>query len=135
MQRTLTFVVGAGRLGRELASRHALRDRPVALIDHDAASLDRLEASFGGDRVVADAADLSALREAGFDRALAVFATTDDDCLNLMVAQAAVHVFRVPQVWARTTDPARYALARELGIPAVCGTDLLASTLLDRMGA
>lgn len=128
-------VVGAGRVGRAIAVALSARGASVVAVDRSAAVLAKLPPQFTGFRVVGNAADLRTLREAEIDQAARVFATTEDDNLNLMIAQAARELFGVPWVRARISDPSRAEVYARLGVTIVNPTALAAEALLaDALG-
>jgi trk system potassium uptake protein TrkA len=125
-------VVGAGRLGRSLASKLSLAGHSVVVVDDRAEALAVLSPEFTGFRVRGDAGEVRTLEEAGIARADVVFAATDSDTLNLMVAQAAVAVYGVKEVCARVSDPSRETVYARLGVPTVSPNALAAETFLRR---
>ncbi len=123
-------IVGAGRVGRALASSLSASGASVVVVDRSEAVLAKLPPGFTGFRVQGNAADLRTLREAEMERATRVFATTEDDNLNLMIAQAAQVVFGVRWVRARISDPSREEVYAKLGVEIVNPTALAAAALL-----
>ena len=101
-----TLVVGAGRVGTELADRFESRGEEVVLVDRDASAVERARAD-GHRAVHGDATDARTLETADADRASVVVAATADDDVNLLVAQLARTRFDVETVVARalTTSP------------------------------
>lgn len=125
-------VVGAGRLGRVVATRLSAAGIAVLVIDRSEVALNRLPPAFSGFRLRADASRLATLEEAGLSRADHVLALTDDDDVNLYVTQAARHLFDTPTVRARVHDPTRIANYEALGVEVVDETDLAARALLEQ---
>ena len=103
------------------------------VIDRDEAAFEELSSGFSGFRVAGDAAELQTLRQANVDKADCLLAATPHDNLNLMVAQAARTVFRVPKVLARLFDPSREAMYRQFGIETICPTELSADAFLNAL--
>src|SRR4030081_2066331 len=83
----------------------------VVIIDRDpnqfsrAASRGVLTADFKGDQVVGNGTDADVLRRAGIEDADGFVAVTEGDNRNIMAAQVAKHVFKVPRVVARIYGP------------------------------
>lgn len=125
-------VAGCGRLGAHLAGELSRRGHSVVVIDADEAAFSSLAVEFGGFRLEGDATELAVLRQAKTDRAQSLIAVTEDDNVNLAVAQVAKHVFGVPEVLARVSDPQRTAIFRELGVDTVCPMILASEALLGR---
>jgi len=125
-------IVGCGAVGASLAEHLSHKGIAVVIIDRHVGALDSLEARFGGHTVVGDATELAVLERAEAGRADLLVAVTDNDSVNLMVAQVAQAILAVPRVLARVNDGRRAALFRELGVPTICTTDLVVSELLER---
>ena len=70
------------------------------------------------------------LKQAKVDKADLVIATTQDDNVNLMVAQVAKAAFSVPRVLARVFEPKREAIYRRLGVETICPTTVAADLFL-----
>jgi trk system potassium uptake protein TrkA len=85
---------------------------------------------FSGFCVVGDAAEMAVLRQAKTDKADCLLATTQQDNINLMVAQVAKVVFQVPKVMARIFNPAREPVYRQFGIETISPTQLSAELFL-----
>lgn len=118
------IIVGCGRLGALLANQLSRAGHSLVVIDRRQESFAQLSPDFSGFQLHNDAAELEALRLAKIDRADCLLATTDNDNLNLMVAQIARFVFNVPTVIARAYDPAYESIYHELGIEIVSPTHL-----------
>jgi trk system potassium uptake protein TrkA len=100
------------------------------VIDHKETALDRETPGFSGFKITGDAAELEVLRQAKIDKADCLLAVTNQDNLNLMVAQVAKTVFQVPKVMARVYDPAREAVYGQFGIETISPTRLSADAFL-----
>jgi trk system potassium uptake protein TrkA len=100
------------------------------VIDQKEVAFDNLSAEFSGFRLVGDAAELAVLYQAKADKADCFLATTQHDNINLMVAQVAKVVFKVPRVMARIFNPAREPVYRQFGIETISPTKLSAELFL-----
>lgn len=124
------IIVGCGRLGSGLAQRCNDAGHSVVVIDRSAEALAALaRANFGGFTFEGDAAEPSTLRRAGIERADMLVAATQNDNVNLLVAQVARSHFGVARVIARVFDPRRQAIYRQLELDTVCPTSLAADAL------
>jgi trk system potassium uptake protein TrkA len=132
MHRPLYIViVGCGRLGSALAQRCNDAGHGVVVIDRSGQALEALAgASFGGFTFEGDAAEPATLRSAEIERADLLIAATQNDNVNLMVAQVARSHFGVPHVVARVFDPRRQTIYQQLHLDTVCPTSLAADALL-----
>ena len=128
-------IVGCGRLGSLLANHLSGKGNNVVVIDRNHKAFERLSTDFSGYRIVGDATEQSVLREANISEADFCFSATQNDNINLMVAQIARTIFEVPHVLARISDPAREAIYREFGIQTISPTQLTADAFLKYMKA
>ena len=119
-RKNYTVIIGCGRLGANLASALSDEGSDVKIIDRDGGAFRRLAPSYGGLSVVADGADLDALKAAEIENASAVIAVTNRDNTNIMVAQIARDLFHVDNVIARLYDPERESVYQEFGIKTIC---------------
>lgn len=124
-------VVGCGRLGSLLANRLSRDGNSVVVIDPVETALDDLSPDFSGFRINGDATHMAVLKAAKLKNADVLIATTPEDNVNLMVAQVAQKVFRVPHVLARVFDPRREEIYAQLGIETICPTSLAAGIFLE----
>ncbi len=123
-------IVGCGRPGSLLAGRLSSLGSSVVVIDRSEAAFQKLSVEFSGFQVVGNAAELTILRQAKTDKADCFLATTNDDNLNLMVAQIAQTVFKVPKVMARIFNPAREPVYRQFGLETISPTLLSSEAFL-----
>lgn len=128
-----TIIVGCGRVGSELAKLLVSEGHDVVVIDKNAASFDRLGAAFNGLTMAGNGFDLSLLKQAGIEKAGAFCAVTNGDNTNLISAQVAKKIFKVPKVIARVYDPQRAHIYAALGLDIISGTILFASMLRDKI--
>ncbi len=126
-------IVGCGRVGAQLANQLSRAGDSVVVIDLDESTFANLSAEYSGFRVSGDATHLAVLREAKLHRADVLIATTHADNVNLMVAQVAGCVFKVPRVLARVFDPKREQVYARLGIKTICPTAVAAELFLQAL--
>jgi trk system potassium uptake protein len=124
-------VVGCGRLGSILASTLSGKGHSVVAIDSKQSAFNNLTSEFSGFQIVGDASELSVLRSAKTDLADCLLAVTNEDNINLMVAQVAREFFHVPKVLARVFDPATETIYQQFGIDTICPTKLSVNLFLE----
>src|SRR5207248_5538275 len=93
-------------------------------------AFERLPASFRGRKLVGNGIDQDVLRRAGVETADAFVACTQGDNRNVMAAQIAQHIFRVPRVVSRIYDPIREEMYRGLGLRTISPTKVGAALLM-----
>jgi trk system potassium uptake protein TrkA len=127
------LIVGCGRLGSQLAGELSRQGHSVVAVDANPDAFAALPAEYSGFRVEGDATELAVLRQAEIGNADLVIAATREDNVNLMVAQVARRIFKVPRVIARVFDPRREQVYRDLGVDTVCPTTIAANALLAKL--
>ncbi len=127
------IIVGCGRVGSELAKLLSGEGHNVVVIDKNQNSFDRLGGTFNGLTLTGNGFDLGLLKQAGIEKADAFCAVTNGDNTNLISAQVAKKIFKIPKVIARVYDPQRAHIYAVLGLDIISGTMLLASMLRDKI--
>lgn len=127
------IIVGCGRVGSELAKLLSSEGHDVVVIDRNNAAFDRLGGAFNGITLLGNGFSLSLLKQAGIEKADAFCAVTNGDNTNLISAQVAKKIFKVPKVIARVYDPQRAHIYAALGLDIISGTILFAAMLRDKI--
>ena len=128
-------VVGCGRVGSQLATMLSVEGHNVTVIDRDDSAFKRLGSTFNGVTIKGLGFDEEVLDEAGIRAADVFAAVTDLDNTNLMAAEVARKIFGVPHVVARLYNPQRERTYQQLDMDYVCGTTLVAESLLEKIEA
>jgi trk system potassium uptake protein TrkA len=128
-----TIIVGCGRVGSELANLLSSEGHDVVVIDKTPSSFERLGDAFNGLTLAGNGFDLKLLKQAGIEKSDAFCAVTNGDNTNLISAQVAKKIFKVPKVFARIYDPQRAHIYAALGLDIISGTMLFASMLRDKI--
>ena len=126
-------IMGCGRVGAQLAGLLDVEGHQVTVLDVDAYSFRRLPATFKGTALVGDGIDEEVLRKADIENADAFVAVTQGDNRNVMAAQIAQHLFKIPKVVCRIYDPLRYDIYESLGIEAISPTTVFAQLLKEKL--
>lgn len=129
------IIMGCGRVGARLAGLLDIEGHDVTILDTDAYSFRRLPPEFGGDALVGDGLDEESLKKAGIEEADAFISLTQGDNRNVMSAQIAKHIFKVPRVLCRIYDPLRRELFNSLGLEAFSPTTIFAQMLKEKLEA
>ena len=119
-------IVGAGKVGRNLARELIDRDHEVTLIESSRPRYLTIEDEFEHSAQYGDATELWVLERAGIQRADLVIAVTGDDEDNMLVCQVAKEKYLCERVIARVNNPRNLQHFKLLGIqPVVSATDLI----------
>ncbi len=120
------IVVGGGRVGYYLSKALLSEGHEVLVIEKDPIKVERIEEELGSICMQGDGCEASTLAEAGSERAGLFVAVTDEDEDNLVSCQVAKHMFNVPRIIARISNPKNETVFRKLGIDVtVSATNLI----------
>lgn len=132
-RQTDVVILGCGRVGSRLAAQMDGEGFSVTVIDADSYAFRRLPESFRGRTVLGTGIDEDVLRRAGIEQARTFIAVTNNDNPNIMAAQIAQSVFRVPEVLARVYDVDRAKVYNDLGLATICPTATVAQLFRERV--
>jgi trk system potassium uptake protein len=119
-------VVGAGKVGWNLARELIGKGNEVTVIERDSARFAMVEEELEHAVHYGDGSELWVLERAGVGRADMVIAVTGDDEDNILICQVAREKYGVERVIARCNNPRNLQHFELLGIkPAVSATDLI----------
>jgi trk system potassium uptake protein TrkA len=128
------IVIGYGRVGSQFVRRIDTQAHDVVVIDKERIVLEHAEVPKGVRFRIGNAIDEDLLREVGADKADVLLTLTRDENTNLMIAQIARILFKVPKVIAIVYEPYREAYFHAAGIEtvavAIVGADMLAARLM-----
>src|ERR1700728_5455218 len=120
------IIVGAGKVGWNLARELIAKDQEVTLIESDHRRYRIVEDELEHAVHYGDATELWVLERAGIQRADLVIAVTGDDEDNILICQVAKEKYGCERIVARVNNPRNHDHFRLLGIqPAVSATDLI----------
>ncbi|MFQ5696126.1 MAG: NAD-binding protein [Terriglobia bacterium] len=125
--------VGYGRLGTQVVRLLDTQHHDVTVIDKNRAALERHGRDLHARFLFGDAINEDVLQAAGAHEADALFALSRDENTNLMSAQIARRVFKIPRVIAVVYDAVREEIFRDAGIETlpitVAGAEYLVGQL------
>ncbi len=124
------LVIGCGRVGANLAAELSKRGHDVSVLARTQAELDNLSDDYGGISFTGVPFDNDNLMQAGIASCDAVCAVTNDDDINIMVAQLAQEIYRIPMVITRILDPQKEDIYTAFGLKSVCPTKLTIDALI-----
>ncbi len=120
------LVVGAGKVGWNLARELIARENEVTLVERSRDRYATVEEELEHLVHFGDGSELWVLERAGIERAGMVIAVTGDDEDNILISQVAKEKYGVERVIARCNNPRNLQHFNLLGVrPAVSATDLI----------
>ncbi len=129
------IIIGCGRVGASLAILLSRKGHDVAVIDIDIDAFKRLGTTFNGLTIRGIGYDAEMLNKAGIEKCDAFCAVTDSDSANMMSAEVASRIYRIPNVIARLYNPEREHSMRLLGIDYVNGAWMTVQAIFDKISA
>ena len=127
------IVIGCGRVGSSLAIALAKKSHDIVIIDTDEEAFKRLGNTFNGVTMRGFGYDEDLLQRAGIEKCNAFAAVTNSDSANIMSAEIASRLFRIPKVVARLFLPERERSMQYLGIDYVSGTRMTVQAIMDKL--
>ncbi len=119
-----TIVFGCGRLGSSLANLFYDEGRDVTVIDRDKSSFRKLSLTYGGEMIEANGTDMEVLKSLPLHEKTTAIVVTNQDNVNIMIAQLLKEEFHVKNVVSRLYDPERSCVYEKFGIDVICPTEL-----------
>jgi len=118
------IIVGCGYFGASLALKLADEGHDIVVIDKDKTSFSKLGMAFNGLTIIGVGIDEDILKKAGIERADAVIAATRDDNTNIMIAEIAKKIYKVPKVIARVYLQSKVGTYKDFDVDFVCPTTI-----------
>jgi trk system potassium uptake protein TrkA len=120
------IIVGAGKVGLNLARELRSKGHEVTLVERIASRFAAVEEEFEHQAQYGDGSELWVLERAGVERCDMVIAVTGDDEDNILICQVAREKYGVERIIARCNNPRNLQHFELLGVkPAVSATDLI----------
>lgn len=113
------LVVGCGHFGFPIVRYLSEQDFDITCIDLRSEAFEDMPLSFHELMIEGDGTDPSTLEEAGIESADIVITATNNDAVNIMIAQMAKQKYHVSRVVTRLYDSAHEEACRALGIEVI----------------
>ena len=113
------LIVGCGSLGASLAVTLVNQGKQVIVMDKNTEAFNILPQSFAGAIFVADGTKLEDLKKAHIEKVATLVAVTNNDNVNIMIAQLGHFVFKTTKVVARIYDKSRQGVYKKLGVETI----------------
>jgi trk system potassium uptake protein TrkA len=124
------IIVGAGKIGYNLAKELMAEGNEVLLIERDRNKYNSLAKELGESIYLGSGCEVSTLKTVGTNRADMLIAVTGLDQENLVTCQLAKLLFMVPKTLSIVNDPRNEDLFKSLGIDLVINTTNLISAMI-----
>ena len=122
------FIFGCDKLGVHLTTALAKEGHRITVMDTSSDRLDVLAQEPQVEAILASESLMEDLRGVGTDNIDVFLALSEDDNKNAMVAQVARHIFHIPDVICRISDPEREKSYEGMGIHVICPTLIMVDT-------
>lgn len=123
------LIIGCGRLGSSIANTLSNNNKNVTIIDSNKESFRKLSPSFGGLALEGDASDIDVLQEGNIEKTDIMIIVTENDNLNIMIAQMAETLFKVRKIVTRVYDQEKQCIYENNSIytisPALLSSDAI----------
>ena len=129
-------LVGAGRMGREIAFRLADEGHDITVVDNDAGCLEQVANTIDAMTLLGNGADYSVLSEAGVADADLLIAVTNEDAVNMLCCLTGKKLgVKNTVARVRTMEYFRQMvfLKDELGLSLVLNPEQLAAAEISRI--
>lgn len=126
------LIVGCGRLGASIANELSNKGKDVTIIDINKDNFRKLSRSFEGLTLEGNGTDIEVLKEAQIVSSDVVLAVSNNDNVNIMVAQIAKKVFGINKVISRLYDPEKQCVYHDMDIRTILPS-LLSVEHVDRI--
>ncbi|MDY0364058.1 MAG: NAD-binding protein [Bacilli bacterium] len=119
MKRDRVLIVGCSRFGASIATNLSLKGENVVVLDEQNNSFRKLDDSFSGYEMVGNGLDLDVLKESGIEQSKMLISSTDDDNINIFIAEVAAIIFLVPDIYVRLNDPSKAIVLEHLNVKII----------------
>lgn len=113
------IVAGCSRFGVNIATMLSLKGKDVVIIDINENSFRKIPPSYSGYKIQGDATDIEVLKDSGIEKASMIVVATDDDNVNIMIAQIADEIFKVESIVSRLYDTEKEIIYNDLNIKII----------------
>ncbi len=126
------IVIGCGKVGSALASALVSQGHDVVIIESDTKLIQNAD-DLDCIKITGVPIDREVLKQAGIETADVLCAVTQNDNINIMVAQIASEIFSVPRIITRVFNPISREVFEEFNLNTICSTDLTVQAFLRKI--
>lgn len=125
------IIIGCGRLGSTLANDASNNGYDVLVIDSDEDAFRRLHCSYNGLTLTGDGSDIEVLESANISKADTIIVVTDNDNLNILIAQLVNKITTCKHIIIRLYDQQQSLLCDSHEISVICPIELAFNQIND----
>jgi len=118
------IVIGCGRFGSTIAGNLSDINKNLMIVDLDQSSFRKLSSSYSGLTKEGDGTDIDLLESIGISDADILIASTNEDDVNILIAQIAKVIYNVPDVITRMYDTSKKITCEDMDIHVISPTAL-----------
>ncbi|NLH63195.1 MAG: TrkA family potassium uptake protein [Erysipelotrichaceae bacterium] len=125
------IVAGCNAVGIALAEKLSKDGHDIAIVDRNQNCFDKLGSGSNYLTVAGIPIDEDVLKEAGIEKADGVYAVTDDDNTNVMIAEVASKIYHVQRTIVRIDDPIKQEVMKSLCMQVICPVTLCVDAMYE----
>lgn len=129
------IIIGCGHFGFPIVQYLLEQDIRLTVIDTNPDVFARIPLTLNGLMITGDGTDPDTLEAAGIIGADAVITVTNDDAVNIMIAQMVKQRYHIDTVIARLYDTSKEKTYRELGVQVINPVMLFANACFQTWNA
>jgi trk system potassium uptake protein len=126
------IIIGCGKVGASLAGSLVSQGHDVVIIESDM-KLIQNTADLDCIKITGVPIDRDVLKQAGVETADVLCAVTQNDNINIIVAQIASEIFKVPRIITRIFNPINREVFEEFSLNTICSTELTVQAFLRKI--
>ena len=126
------IIIGCGKVGSMLAGELLEQGHDVVIIESDLQAIQNAD-DLDCIKITGVPIDREVLKQAGIETADVLCAVTQNDNINIMVAQIAREIYKVPRIVARIFNPASREIFEQFNINTICQTELTVNAILRKI--
>lgn len=126
------IIIGCGKVGASLADQLVSQGHDVVIIESDNRLIQNAD-EIDCIKITGVPIDRDVLKQAGIETADVLCAVTQNDNINIMVAQIASEIFSVPRIITRIFNPASREVFEQFNLNTICSTELTVQAFLRKI--
>ena len=125
-------IIGCGKVGSALADALIRQGHDVVIIESDSRLIQNAD-DLDCIKITGVPIDRDVLKQAGIETADVLCAVTQNDNINIMVAQIASEIYNIPRIITRVFNPASREAFDQFDLNTICSTDLTVQAFLRKI--